>query len=516
MKRALSYAVWILPLITFFLNLGSAPLFDVDEGAFSEATREMFERGDFLSTYLNGEHRFDKPILIYWLQALGVLIFGVNEWAFRFPSAMAACGWSYATWYFAREHFDEETARASLTIAATAAGCLAIGRAATADALLNCLLALTLFDGWRHIESGKKAPLLRAWLWIGLGLLTKGPIAVIVPAAVVFVYCASLRHWRTLWQTAFTPTGWLIAIVVAAPWYLYQLHTHGQLFIDGFFLRHNLQRFSGTLEGHSGSLFYYVIAIPALMLPWTGALFASIAHVREDFRIEIRRFLWLWAGFVLVFFSISGTKLPHYALYGVTPLFLLIALHRKNLRQGPIHILVPMLLLMLIALLPWIASFLSKHPSTPENYQALLGQALNIAGHYWVVAPLLALLILVVTSRLTRDRAWPALSLGSLFCGILLSGWAWPFVGQLLQGPVKAVTLHSRQYSEPVVLWRTTAPSVSVYRQAVTPRRAPTSGELAIIRQDRLIGKDVDILFAQPGYALVRQHPVTQAEETRP
>ena len=63
-------------LASFFWMLGAAPLFDVDEGAFSQATLEMFQRGDFLSTYLNGQPRYDKPILVYWLQAALVLLLG--------------------------------------------------------------------------------------------------------------------------------------------------------------------------------------------------------------------------------------------------------------------------------------------------------------------------------------------------------------------------------------------------------------------------------------------------------
>ena len=69
--------IWYLVffvLFTFFFNLGEAPLFDVDEGAFTEATREMFERNDFMTTCLNGSTRYDKPILIYWLQALSIKI----------------------------------------------------------------------------------------------------------------------------------------------------------------------------------------------------------------------------------------------------------------------------------------------------------------------------------------------------------------------------------------------------------------------------------------------------------
>src|SRR5438046_5567552 len=90
---------------SFFWLLGAAPLFDVDEGAFSEATIEMFERGDFLSTYLNGEPRYDKPILVYWLQAAGVALLGPTEWAFRLPSAICATLCAWLTYLFARRPY---------------------------------------------------------------------------------------------------------------------------------------------------------------------------------------------------------------------------------------------------------------------------------------------------------------------------------------------------------------------------------------------------------------------------
>src|ERR671929_741994 len=95
-------------LASFFWMLGAAPLFDVDEGAFSQATLEMFQRGDFLSTYLNGEPRYDKPILVYWLQAAGVALLGPTEWAFRLPSALCASAWALATFLFARRAFGVE------------------------------------------------------------------------------------------------------------------------------------------------------------------------------------------------------------------------------------------------------------------------------------------------------------------------------------------------------------------------------------------------------------------------
>src|ERR671929_500206 len=95
-------------IASFFWLLGAAPLFDVDEGAFSQATLEMFERGDFLSTYLNGEPRYDKPILVYWLQAASVALSGPSELAFRLPSALCATLWALATFLFARRAFGVE------------------------------------------------------------------------------------------------------------------------------------------------------------------------------------------------------------------------------------------------------------------------------------------------------------------------------------------------------------------------------------------------------------------------
>jgi 4-amino-4-deoxy-L-arabinose transferase-like glycosyltransferase len=96
----------VLPLVLylgFFWLLGATPLFDHDEGAFAEATREMFERGDFFATHLDGRPRYDKPILSYWLQEAAVLPQGLNELAVRLPSALAATGWVVAVYGFGRE-----------------------------------------------------------------------------------------------------------------------------------------------------------------------------------------------------------------------------------------------------------------------------------------------------------------------------------------------------------------------------------------------------------------------------
>ena len=136
-------------LILFpFLGLGTPPLFDLDEGAFTASTTEMFLRGDFLSSYLLGEPRYDKPILIYWLQAASTGLLGTSEFAWRLPSALASAGWILVTYGFISRVSNRSAGLTAAMIIATAAGLSIITRAATADALLNLWLACAGYATW--------------------------------------------------------------------------------------------------------------------------------------------------------------------------------------------------------------------------------------------------------------------------------------------------------------------------------------------------------------------------------
>ena len=219
------------------------------------------------------------------------------------------------------------------------------------------------------------------YVWIGLGVLTKGPIAALIPVAVTLLYAllsGRLREWR---KAAFDPVSWLLLAAIVAPWYGYALHVHGRAFVEGFFVKHNLQRFGGTLEGHSGSIVYYVVVVPLLLLPWTGLLVPALRAARDEWRIGLTRYLWLWFAFVLVFFSVSGTKLPHYALYGLTPLFVLAAMHRADLGAGRLARVTAALLLALMPALPWIAQRWALGATGPRTayYAALAQHALQAA-----------------------------------------------------------------------------------------------------------------------------------------
>jgi 4-amino-4-deoxy-L-arabinose transferase-like glycosyltransferase len=506
---------WLLPLVLLLVDLGGTPLFDVDEGAFATATREMLASGDWLSVTLNGLPRFDKPILIYWLQAASVAVLGFSEWSVRLPSALAAAAWCWVTCRFAREHFGASAATVALTVAATSIGVLVIGRAATADALLNLLLTAAALDGYRYLGTRARRPLRRAYLWVALGLLAKGPIAVLVPGAALALYAVASRRRAdrldALWRALGDGRGWLILIAVALPWYVAALWVHGQAFIDGFLMKHNVERALSPLQGHRGFAGYQLVATLALLLPWSVALLGAAAGIRRDWDDDLKRFLWLWFLFVLAFFSLVSTKLPHYMLYGTTPLFLLVALRVRQWaggvrRQRALLLAPPLLLLALLPLLPRAVA--AQAAATSGTYVgAMLARAHEVASQQHFALKTLAAFALAVVLAFALRRA-PLVLAGALaaltaLCMITVVS---PYAGEILQGPIRRAVEVARARPETVVLWHFPAPSFSAYLGRVTPPREPAPGELALTRIGQVPADiAVEELFREGGVLLVKR-----------
>jgi len=496
-------------LAGLFWGLGSVPLFDVDEGAFSEATREMLARGDYVSTWLNGQPRFDKPILIYWLQAASVSLFGLDEWALRLPSALAACAWIAAVAAFARERIGRATGYAAAFIAATTAGVVVIGRGAIADALLNLLLALAMFDIMRYAFDPQPRWRRRAFLWIALGLLAKGPVALLVPGAASCLGFAVLGRWRDWWRAVRDPVGWLILLAVAAPWYLLEFERRGDAFLAGFFMRHNVERFLAPLQGHGGGAlgpFFYVPALLLVLLPYSGLFIRTLAGLRRWREDALDVFLWSWFLFVFVFFSLAGTRLPHYLLYGATPLFILMARRRQSTGADWLLFAPPLLLLGVVTALPHLLARFA-----PGIGNAYVREALGRTAVFGMGWQALAALLLGAALGLTLGRRappWPRLAACGLLCAAALGGLVLPAVAELQQGPVKEAALLARRAGWEVHSWRINVPSFSVYRAALTPSTTqPRPGQVILTRSDALpalAAAQVQVLYRKGGIVLLR------------
>jgi 4-amino-4-deoxy-L-arabinose transferase-like glycosyltransferase len=494
---------------SFFWMLGAAPLFDVDEGAFSQATLEMFQRGDFLSTYLNGAPRYDKPILVYWLQAAAVAAFGPAEWAFRLPSALCAAAWAWLTYRFAKRAFGEERGLLAAVLLAASLGVTIIGRAATADALLNLLLAASLFAAWLYLSTGERRWLYATHAAIGLGFLAKGPIAVLVPGATTFLFCIFKRDWKIWARAVFDWRALLLFLAIALPWYVVILAKEGWPFVQGFFLKHNVSRFGGPLQGHGGSLLYYFPVLLVLSLPFTALIVPVALRVREAWRDDLQAYLLLWFAFVFVFFSLSGTKLPHYVLYGYTGLVLLMAIHGDALRSAFWALLPALLFFAVLLFFPNLLAQVAPRIHDPYYRQALAAVLPQFGTAYFAYFGVVA--GLVVYAMLERHTALPRkLALVGLLAVAGLATFVVPAAGEL-QAPIREAALLARERHFDVVMWRLNAPSFSVYRGAPTPSREPRAGDVVVTRTSRLAelpkGTSYDILFSRGGIVLARIKP---------
>ncbi|MGB5737409.1 MAG: glycosyltransferase family 39 protein [Thiohalocapsa sp.] len=474
--------VWL----AFFWQLGAVPLYDLDEGAFTEATREMLASGNYITPHKDGEPRYDKPALIYWLQAASVKSLGLTEFALRLPSAIAATLWLLALWLFVRQRLDAATATvAGLTMALGLQVAL-IGKAAVADAVLNLFIALAFFDIYRWRLKPSRGLLLRVYLWLGLGFLTKGPVAVFFPLVVSFLYFASLKDLRNWGRAVFAPLGWLVFIAVAGPWYLAIFIDDGPGFFRSFFLDHNVGRYGGVKHGHSGFFGYYFVMLPLVLLPFTGWFLRLLPAVKTMWADPLDRFLLIWFVTVFVFFSFSDTKLPHYLVYGITPLFILMARHRGLLQNRWLAFLPPILFMAVLVALPELLGLIAAQADRLHE-QAMFASGAEVLDWSYRLATWAGLLALIGLMLLRRPKVWQRLVLAGIVQLLVVFGVLVPRVFDVMQAPVKEAGQIARGLDLPTVVYRTSMPSFSVYRRAVTPQvDAPQPGQLVFLRVDKL------------------------------
>ncbi|MBW4476116.1 MAG: glycosyltransferase family 39 protein [Tolypothrix brevis GSE-NOS-MK-07-07A] len=347
--------LWLI-LITWVgygWNLGSIGLIDETEPLFAEASRQMFVTGDWITPFFNGETRFDKPALIYWCQAIAYAIIGVNEYAVRLPSAIAALAvisLSYYTllMYLARqdelEHISRPTRRwltAALgaVIMALTPEMIVWGRTGVSDMLLTGCVATALlcfFLGYAKEGEGKRVIsnlssqslfpnkwYLAFYVLIAGAILTKGPVGIVLPGLIIaafLLYVGSLRE--VLGEMRFF-MGMLIVFGLSVPWYALVIWRNGWNYINSFFGYHNLERFTEVVNGHKAPWYFYFVVVLLGFAPYSIYLPVAIARLKfwqikywrsQERSQQLGLFAFVWFVAIFGFFTIAVTKLPSYVL----------------------------------------------------------------------------------------------------------------------------------------------------------------------------------------------------------
>ena len=341
-RRATSVLVVLVGAALNLPFLGTADLWDMDEGLNAEAARQMVATGDWVVPTFNGELRTAKPVLLYWLQAAAYRAFGVNEFAARLPSALAGIVALLLINDLGRRMFGPTTGFLAAVVAASTVLVCGLSHAATTDAVLLVCTVLTFHTFWR----GRSAPdgrwLIPTGVAAGLAVLAKGPVGVAMPGVVIILFLLTERQLRRLW-TPWLAGGVLAFLLVAVPWYALVGWRTGGEFLRVFLLGENVGRFLEPMENHRGPVLYHPLALFVGFAPWSVFLLPTAWFAARGFRTPsperaAYRFLACWAGGYLVFFSLAATKLPNYLLPAYPPLALLTADLLDRWRRGAVRL----------------------------------------------------------------------------------------------------------------------------------------------------------------------------------
>jgi 4-amino-4-deoxy-L-arabinose transferase-like glycosyltransferase len=343
----------------FLLNLGGPSLWDLDEGRNGTAAMEMYETGDWIVPKFNGKLRSHKPVLLYWLQATAFGVCGVNEFAARLPSALAAMLTVLLTYELGRRLFNPATGLLGALVLASSTLFCASAHFANPDALLLTFTTATLLLIWMGVSAKRRWPLALTGVSIGLAVLAKGPVGVVLPMAVMTAFLLCSERWRLLFDPVWWLTGFLTA-VVALPWYILVTIDTRLEFLTDFFGTHNWERMVTPMEAHSGPPWYYAVVIMIGLVPWSAFLGGAVwygawsairkpwsafrapwSRARDDepeLAIEAYRFVACWIVVYLVAFTVAATKLPNYILPVLPPLAVLIARVLDRWRRGVLQL----------------------------------------------------------------------------------------------------------------------------------------------------------------------------------
>lgn len=329
--RAAVLLLIVLSGLAFGFGLGTPAITDSDEAYYAEASREMVERGDYLTPRYNYRERFQKPILYYWTTAAAYHAFGVREWTARAGAALAGLGLVLLAFAAGRRWFDAGVGTLAGTILATSFGAVFMARMALPDLPLAFFISATIYTAFVALFD-RPAHVARWWAACGaaagLGFLTKGPLALALPALVVAPPFLLERGWRRL-RARHLAIALAAFALLGLPWYAAMTAEHGGRYLSGFFLGDNLERFATTAYNPHRSPFFYLPIVLGGLLPWSPFLFlglrpaAAAWRARRVSRHAVR--LIGWSLLPLLFFSVSVGKQPRYILPMLPPLALALA-----------------------------------------------------------------------------------------------------------------------------------------------------------------------------------------------
>jgi len=311
-KRNLIFLL-LLGAFLYFANLGGPSIYILDEAKNAGCAREMMDRGDLVVPTFNGELRTDKPPLHYYFMMMSYNVFGVSAWGARFFSAIAGLLLIALIYVQVSRIVNERVAFFSALVMLSSIQLTIQFHLAVPDPYLILCITWCLLSFFRGFH-GQPGQLWWMYVAAALGFLTKGPIAIVMTGFIVVVYLiitkqftlASLKRMKLL-------PGALLFCAIALPWYVAVGNATDGEWLRGFFIGHNLERYTSTMEGHGAFPLAPFVILLAALLPFSVFIVQAVRLAWRERTAKPFLLFCLVVGLVFgVFFSFSKTVLPSY------------------------------------------------------------------------------------------------------------------------------------------------------------------------------------------------------------
>src|SRR6185437_2335896 len=379
-----------------FAELPGSWLIEPDEARYAEVPREMLARHDFVTPYLNDAHYFEKPPLLYWVNAASMKVFGLDAYAARLPTRLAAVGTAVM---LAVELETPELAGwgwwAALMLLSAPLS-FVLGRYNLTDGVLTCamtgaFLALRRFLAARERNARAPGALAALGACVALAMLAKGLIGIVFPGLVLIIWAGATGRWRRIGEALWSPAP-VVFLLVAVPWFVL-VERANPGFASIFFIREHVARFATGEAKRSGPIYYFVAAFLAGFVPWIFIAPRTVRQVVEAWRARAAAraddlFFAIWFVVILVFFSVSRSKLLPYILPAF-PAAAALAARAVLVRTDSVKraLVAHAIVITLVALggvgFGWASGELARYRAVPF---AVLGAVLLMAGAWAAVA----------------------------------------------------------------------------------------------------------------------------------
>lgn len=436
-----------------FIRLGAAPIYILDEAKNAQCAREMLLTHDFIVPTFNGELRVDKPPLHYFFMILSYKMFGVNEFAARFFSVVMGLLTILVTYNYTKRLFNPFAAFCACLVLATSTQFLFEFRLSVPDPYLIFFITLGLFSAFTWLKENNVSQLYIAAAAFALATLAKGTVALALPGLCLLIWIISDRKWKIFFTWHLVPSFILLA-AITLPWYIAVHKATNGAWTRGFFIEHNLNRFSDPQEGHGGSFLITILFVLIGLLPFMIFIGETIRQRKTVFKNDLVRFSGVIVIVFIIFFSVSSTKLPNYPMpcYPFAAIvlgsFIASLLNGKvTSKKYPVYILI-----LILSALPVAAYFAIKQEA---EISSLSGLALIL-----LIIPIGFIIYFVIKKNANWQKLISVTVILFSLLNILLLHYIYPEIYK--QNPV-AKTIEMVRQSSSVISYQTYNPGYNFY-----------------------------------------------------